>query len=130
MSGHTSGPWWIGENENFTKAILADAGRPKGLVIAFPVAGREFGPGEADDNARLLAAAPDLLEALRAVWKVINKRGIHGPGCAIYPKPIPRHPFSDHTEEPDYTQPAPCDCVQRDLANQSNAAFEKAEAKP
>lgn len=61
-SKHTPGPWTVGVDEQ-------DHGRPyvkdaEGYVVCALIF--EPGTGEPEANARLIAAAPDLLEALRA----------------------------------------------------------------
>ena len=57
--GHTPGPWVIGDDGNVY------GGRDEQASV-FPIAQRMSGA-----NARLIAAAPDLLAALRAmVWAV------------------------------------------------------------
>ena len=56
MSKHTPGPWAF-DNHEFGPFIRCSAG----YIISGPVTKRPDGK----DNARLIAAAPDLLEALR-----------------------------------------------------------------
>ncbi len=59
VAGHTPGPWVIGDDGNVY------GGRDEQASV-FPIAQRMSGA-----NARLIAAAPDLLAALRAmVWAV------------------------------------------------------------
>lgn len=55
---HTPGPWTVGDKRGVWvgPVVMADGGK-KG--VAFVV-------GESDANARLIAAAPDLLSALKA----------------------------------------------------------------
>jgi hypothetical protein len=60
MSQYTPGPWKVLENSNSSIwAVRAD----QPLAEAFPLEGN--GQGDVAANARLMAAAPDLLEALR-----------------------------------------------------------------
>lgn len=69
MSGHTPGPWrWMGPN-----VLVGDHGhRPVVLTSRGPITTRTEGGRLGDllpehPNARLIAAAPDLLAALRSV---------------------------------------------------------------
>ena len=57
MSAHTPGPWAIETEDRYTSIVFG------GVIIA------EIDSGEAEylDNARLIAAAPELLEALESV---------------------------------------------------------------
>jgi hypothetical protein len=61
MSGnHTTGPWHVTEMKNGTLAIASKATR-----YALPLAYLETALNyKVQDNARLIAAAPDMLEAL------------------------------------------------------------------
>lgn len=68
MSAHTPGPWHVSKSHNFVRHTLAD-------LTAANVCDLTNGSAIADDertaNARLIAAAPDLLEivcALVAWW--------------------------------------------------------------
>lgn len=67
MSDHTPGPWSVGEKRGVWvgPVVMADDGK---RGVAFVV-------GESDANARLLAAAPDLLAALKAhiPWKTAGQ---------------------------------------------------------
>ena len=73
MSKHTPGPWaWYGPNmlcggERQSDCVLksADDGKPYGLGT--PLIEHHFDGDTAKANARLIAAAPDLLDALRMV---------------------------------------------------------------
>ena len=79
---HTPGPWvrdcWD---------ILGNDGKDgTGHVceISRPNSGDEFywREGEADANARLIAAAPDMLEALKYAYNYLGGFGLEGePGC-------------------------------------------------
>lgn len=67
MSDHTPGPWFVGDKRGVWvgPVVMADDGK---RGVAFVV-------GESDANARLLAAAPDLLAALKAhiPWKLAGQ---------------------------------------------------------
>lgn len=68
MSGHTPGPWHIGQG-NGEGSVFSDSGRMRleeGGTTLYPVCKVFDFAGELEANARLIAAAPDLLEALKA----------------------------------------------------------------
>jgi len=74
MSGHTPGPWATEIAEYGSRRIGTVFGHGKNIAqICGPGAGPRSGPTagfgaltkETDANARLIAAAPDMLEALR-----------------------------------------------------------------
>lgn len=67
---HTKGPWHIGEG-NGDGSIFADSGRVRGTTL-YPIAqvSRGWNATEDDANARLIASAPDLLDALRDLVSV------------------------------------------------------------
>lgn len=62
MSAHTPGPWAVGKNERSDERIEVRA-EPLGLLVALV---------EKSSDARLIAAAPDLLEALRVLVEVAS----------------------------------------------------------
>jgi hypothetical protein len=68
MTNHTPGPWYIeqfahpyGKTEDRTITGYTRTGNPLRIGRAYNV----MGPNETDANARLIAAAPDMLEALK-----------------------------------------------------------------
>lgn len=70
MSAHTKGPWHTGQG-NGEGSIFADEGRMRfenGTVL-YPICTMNTGWDKTEDaaNARLVAAAPELLEALKAL---------------------------------------------------------------
>ena len=68
---HTPGPWRIDPGPGFSRNRIEDA---DGICVAFA-----WGLGlEADANARLIAAAPDLLVALKEAADPIAGH-LHGP---------------------------------------------------
>ena len=75
MKAHTPGPWAILPNTpHFVRAMHpADGMQPVATVYHFD--------GELAANARLIAAAPELLEALEAVLPDLEHYvATHGPG--------------------------------------------------
>ena len=70
ITGHTPGPWQLHELSAAESEILA----PFGIETRAPIAILVHLDEEEVANARLIAAAPDLLAALKAVY-----------GCSIYP---------------------------------------------
>ena len=66
---HTQGPWHVGAG-NGEGSIFADNGRTRleiGGTTLYPIArmGKGWNEEEDEANARLIAAAPEMLEALR-----------------------------------------------------------------
>lgn len=61
MTGYTPGPWAVKHG----KWITAIRGDHEGEIIAGPTYWMEDAPEEAAANARLIAASPDLLAALK-----------------------------------------------------------------
>lgn len=72
MSGHTPGPWKIDRRRSWDE--VRDA---KGIVLA-QVTGLGRDAQEAQANARLIAAAPNLYEALKALDAACNLRALRG----------------------------------------------------
>ena len=70
MSGHTPGPW-----RTNGEGVFRDW--PMGVVQIANIGSAAYGDDEKSANARLIAAAPDLLEVLREVFR----NGIHQPRC-------------------------------------------------
>lgn len=78
---HTPGPWeWLGEtvannrNENSTQIISRyDDGSVRGTLAQVGRDGGTYEKDEAQANARLIAAAPDLLAALKEVAAFLPK---------------------------------------------------------
>ena len=68
---HTPGPWWVDETFTIWTGGLAIA-YADGSHVAHTTRGFEGPDGEAYANARLIAAAPDLLEALKDVLSIIR----------------------------------------------------------
>ena len=64
MSKHTPGPWWA-KREGFS-TIYVEARIEGGLIQEVAACGpTEAGKEQQEANARLIAAAPELLEALQ-----------------------------------------------------------------
>ena len=61
---HTSGPWTIECGKNYSNEIVGKSKTGKDWVLARTTAAK-VGRDQDDANARLIAAAPDLLEALK-----------------------------------------------------------------
>jgi len=76
MSAHTPGPWHAGIG-NGEGSIFSDSGRTRledGGTTLYPICSYNRGWNADEDaaNARLVAAAPDLLEALRATLRCLE----------------------------------------------------------
>ncbi len=77
MSAHTAGPWAIDWNVSRIDVFSSDAAT---LIATI----RRSTPSDGIDadaraNARLIAAAPELLEALRDLAESVRAAGITGP---------------------------------------------------
>lgn len=71
MSGHTPGPWAVGTHTGYgdIDGVLVEDTN-SGLVVAIALVDVEELPGDA--NARLIAAAPEMLEALEQALRYIE----------------------------------------------------------
>lgn len=84
MSKHTPGPWSIQrQNPSPTTGEWMVAGKSPGYLAEV----RDCGSGPVEANARLIAAAPDLLEALEALITAVDASmygmAIHNARAAI-----------------------------------------------
>ena len=65
VTKHTPGPWVADDNEGFSMWKIYSRMSPSGSWVQGPCVAKVIGDSaEADANARLIAAAPELLEAL------------------------------------------------------------------
>lgn len=78
MSGHTEGPWRVGDRHTENGVYSADGRLVANTHSLQSNSGWEAIAAENDANARLIAAAPDMLEALKAVNKLISEGAEHG----------------------------------------------------
>ena len=67
---HTPGPWRVWTPPPNGEQCIGDS---KGLMVAVATTGITF--NETLANARLIAAAPDLLEALQAIIESVDRNG-------------------------------------------------------
>lgn len=76
MSGHTPGPWTVTRVSKSTilKDLYVSASPERIARVVVPSTSKDIGEYEA--NARLIAAAPDLLEALKDLREAIKSRGV------------------------------------------------------
>jgi hypothetical protein len=74
-AAHTPGPWFT--TDGIYNEIKASSKRGKTWVIARITAART-GHDEAKANARLIAASPDLLEALERLIERVSDLGANG----------------------------------------------------
>lgn len=74
MSAHTPGPWEVHPEEN-RRAFAENLVVADGVAVAIALNNEERGAGwtKCEANARLIAAAPDLLESLRALVEVASE---------------------------------------------------------
>jgi hypothetical protein len=84
-SAHTPGPWHVGVSCDGTPAVCVPVppSYGSGFVVAHinRITFKTGVQGDAEANARLIAAAPDMLEALRAALPALES--IHDPGNPI-----------------------------------------------
>lgn len=78
MAKHTKGPWIAihGHDKNYVEPLNETS---RGDYVAYCSGQGDIGIEEAAANADLIAAAPDLLEALDAmqrVWRVVYVEGL------------------------------------------------------
>lgn len=74
MSKHTPGPWVIRQGDEWTNSIVTQHGTlPNGEANDWEVASYNLRRDEAKANARLIAAAPELLEALRVAFGHVDR---------------------------------------------------------
>jgi hypothetical protein len=76
MSTHTKGPWHMGVG-NGNGNVFADSGRTRlesGGTTLYPICQVNNGWNEAEDaaNARLIAIAPELLDALQGLMEYVG----------------------------------------------------------
>jgi hypothetical protein len=82
MSKHTKGPWHIGAG-NGEGSVFADTGRTRleqGGTTLYSICSVTLGWNDAEDaaNARLIAAAPQMLDALHEVLALLNNPDADG----------------------------------------------------
>lgn len=76
VTKHTPGPWGVVVgSDNDTGHTPADVIGPKGHPLAMVMRPDPAAGGDVYANARLMAAAPDLLNALQHIVKVTNLKG-------------------------------------------------------
>lgn len=71
MSKHTPGPWFVNCHEHYTKYVEARIGG--GLLQEVAACGPTEKQEQQEANARLIAAAPELLEALQHIEEYWNR---------------------------------------------------------
>jgi hypothetical protein len=75
MSAHTPGPWEVGSEGNGKPGYVYcnnSLGSAVAIVFGKPLRLTVFSPEEEEANARLIAAAPDLLAALKFAQSIIG----------------------------------------------------------
>jgi hypothetical protein len=84
MSKHTPGPWAVFRRDGYSTYIHAinegDEINTFQVASCHSATSRKYFPtrGEAEANARLIAAAPELLEALQAMLRMTERHATHG----------------------------------------------------
>lgn len=73
MSQHTPGPWEIDQAIRHGFTVYSEQ---SGFIVGYMDEEGRYGAVESEANARLIAAAPDLLEALETI--VATERDRHG----------------------------------------------------
>lgn len=80
--GHTPRPWTVVEHEVWDTRHDGEPGVPLfRRDTNYRRWGRDFKTGEQDANARLVAAAPELLEACEAILKATDPNTVHAVGA-------------------------------------------------
>lgn len=73
---HTPGPWIVREGDEWTNSIVTREGElPNGEPAYWEVASYNRRRSEAEANARLIAAAPELLSALLELLDSMDANG-------------------------------------------------------
>ena len=84
---HTPGPWHYSEvirgRDQYYRQIRADFKIAEVHACHSGVAGTKKGRAEDEANARLIAAAPEMFETMKAILAVVNDPGPIFPGTAI-----------------------------------------------
>ena len=76
MSAHTPGPWLIQRGDEWADGIVTLHGHNEdGTPMYWTVASYNRRRDEAEANARLIAAAPELLEALKELIAAVDAIG-------------------------------------------------------
>lgn len=76
MSKHTPGPWIISDGDEWTHDVVTHHGElPDGSPNAWNIATINSRRDECDANLALIAAAPDLLEALEKIMSLVDASG-------------------------------------------------------
>jgi hypothetical protein len=81
MSAHTPGPWNIGRDIHDNRIGI---GSESGVVVYAPMGKDAMKAGvQSIEDARLIAAAPEMLEALKAHDKYMFDAGYDGPQSKV-----------------------------------------------
>lgn len=79
MSKHTPGPWVADDNEGFSVWKIYSRMSPSGSGIPGPFVAEVIGDSaEADANAHLIAAAPEMLDALKHIEFILENYKLNG----------------------------------------------------
>lgn len=114
MSAHTPGPWEYAE-EGYEPCVMAGDYYVATAHAGMP--GDDYGVGEAQANARLIAAAPDLLAVVRKTVRELEQ---------LAPTRAPAHPLMADAER---TQRAAAFAFLDQLIAEHHAAIAKAEGR-
>lgn len=84
-SNHTPGPWFPNQNSSGSWEVNIDSGRYSQSVAYIGRGCPEFFRGDSEANARLIAAAPDLLEFIESL---VDANGSHSDinGSSVIPR--------------------------------------------
>ena len=85
MSRHTAGPWRVSQRSNNMIDILHGDRQPGAITAALcRVQARQSWIAEAEANARLIAAAPDMLQALHSLLRHAERvNEVLGQECGV-----------------------------------------------
>lgn len=72
-TAHTAGPWWVSSVQHGTVYVEARALESRMVQEVAAVGPKEGGSEQRDADARLIAAAPELLETLQLALSAIEQ---------------------------------------------------------
>lgn len=84
MNKHSPGPWTVEDDEQYPHAFARIKG--PAMSLSWPKYASDLTPEQSrqrEIDANLIAAAPDLLEALKGLFSIANAEGVVGDDTTI-----------------------------------------------